>query len=223
MNQNLYISRFFSFNLKQRSAKTKLCLLALLYKKRIGWAHADTKTIDVDSYERTRRYRREESDMVLTRHERENLLSTWGIEPPIVANAVRANHKVKNQRRQTVRNLSKTTIEENMERATRTIQKLLLLRKSTNREAKRLHKQSLLATRTSSIGESESEKSSSVLKMTAPPLIDETRVQVRSFETRRKKISTRFSSTLTMMTSGSASSNNVTDCSTSFFSSSPCR
>ena len=111
----------------------------------IGWAHGEITVIDLDSYEQRRHGRRESSEMVLTRHERENLLKSWDIQPDVVASAIRSTIRVKKQRRQTVRNLRKATIEENVEKAKRALKKAFLLRRGTDEEFRKLQRQAFVA------------------------------------------------------------------------------
>lgn len=69
------------------------------------------------------------------------LRKEWGVTQSQIASAVRANIKIKNQRRTTVNNLSKSTrVEEAFENATRKVMKGLLF-KDTNKELDKLEKQ----------------------------------------------------------------------------------
>lgn len=80
--------------------------------------------------------------MILPRDVRQGMLrKEWGVTQSQIASAVRANIKIKNQRRTTVNNLSKSTrVEEAFENATRKVMKGLLL-KNTNKELDKLEKQ----------------------------------------------------------------------------------
>jgi hypothetical protein len=80
--------------------------------------------------------------MILPRDVRQSMLrKEWGITQSQIASAVRTNIKVKNQRRTTVNNLSKSSrVEEAFENATRKVMKGLLL-KNTNKELDKLEKQ----------------------------------------------------------------------------------
>jgi hypothetical protein len=83
--------------------------------------------------------------MILTRNERENLLNSWGAQPEDIIRAIRANVKVKNQRRQTVRNLNKATLEEKLEKATNSLKRALLMKRSPDKELRALQRQAFLA------------------------------------------------------------------------------
>lgn len=80
--------------------------------------------------------------MILPRDVRQSMLrKEWGVTQSQIASAVRANIKIKNQRRTTVNNLSKSSrVEEAFENATRKVMKGLLL-KNTNKEFDKLEKQ----------------------------------------------------------------------------------
>jgi hypothetical protein len=128
------------------SLDTNICLTAYLPDHlRIGWAHRDVSVVDVDSFERRRNGQRVVAEMVLTRHERENLLNTWGAQPEEITKAIRVNVKVKNQRRQTVRNLNKATIEEKLEKAKDKLKRALLMKPSPHKELQTLQRQAILA------------------------------------------------------------------------------
>lgn len=78
--------------------------------------------------------------MILPRDVRQGMLrKEWGVKQSEIASAVRNNIKVKNQRRTTVNNLSKSSkVEEAMENATRKVMKGLFLKKSTDKEVEKL-------------------------------------------------------------------------------------
>lgn len=106
----------------------------------IGWRHGDTTEICLDDYEEKRRERRQL--IVLTRAEREELLLNWGIAFEDIIDSIRANIRVKNQRRQTVTNLGKVErLEEAFESATRKIKRALLLRRRTGEKGKQWQEQ----------------------------------------------------------------------------------
>lgn len=84
--------------------------------------------------------------MVLTRDDRERLLQEWGVSWNEVLDAIRANHKAKNQRRRTVNNLGKAEkIEEVMESVARKLKRTLLIKKSTSTKVKELEQQAQIA------------------------------------------------------------------------------
>ncbi len=98
----------------------------------------------LDDYEKKRNYRRKL--IVLTRAEREELLLNWGIAFDDIIDSIRANIRVKNQRRQTVTNLGKVErLEEAFESATRKIKRALLLRRRTGEKVKQLQEQADVA------------------------------------------------------------------------------
>ena len=98
--------------------------------------------VSLEDYEKTRPPRRSNYEMILPRDVRQGMLrKEWGVSQSQIASAVRANIKVKNQRRTTVNNLSKSSrVEEAFENATRKVMKGLLL-KNTNKELDKLEKQ----------------------------------------------------------------------------------
>jgi hypothetical protein len=74
------------------------------------------------------------------------LLLNWGIAFDDIIDAIRANIRVKNQRRQTVTNLGKADrFEEALEGATRRIKRAFLLRRSTAEMVKKLQEQADVA------------------------------------------------------------------------------
>lgn len=99
----------------------------------------------LDSFEDTRRNSHRKRRIVLTRPEREELLLNWGFPFDDIIDSIRANIKVKNQRRQTITNLRVERLEEAFENATRRIKRALLLRSSTTEKAKRLQQQAEVA------------------------------------------------------------------------------
>ena len=82
----------------------------------------------------------------MTRAEREEILLNWGIAFEDIIDSIRANIRVKNQRRQTVTNLGKVErLEEAFESATRKIKRALLLRRRTGEKVKQWQEQVHLA------------------------------------------------------------------------------
>ena len=104
----------------------------------------------MDAYENSRPQRhRSVRIAILTREEREQILMSWGVSFNEIIDSIRANIKVKNQRRQTVTNLGKVErIEEAFESATRKLKRALLLRKRTGDKVKQLKERSELASHT---------------------------------------------------------------------------
>ena len=110
---------------------------------RISWEYyPDPVKLSVEEYEDTRPPRRSNYEMILPRDVRQSMLrKEWGVTQSQIASAVRTNIKIKNQRRTTVNNLSKSSrVEEAFENATRKVMKGLLL-KNTNKELDKLEKQ----------------------------------------------------------------------------------
>ena len=118
-------------------------ILCDLVFDRISWEfYPNSVKLGVEEYEDTRPPRRSNFEMILPRDVRQAMLrKEWGVTQSQIASAVRTNIKVKNQRRTTVNNLSKSTrVEEAFENATRKVMKGLLL-KNTNKEFDKLEKQ----------------------------------------------------------------------------------
>lgn len=84
--------------------------------------------------------------MILPRDVRQGMLrKEWGVSQSQIASAVRNNIKVKNQRRTTVNNLSKSSrMEEAFENATRKVMKGFLM-KNTSKELDKLQKDAKMA------------------------------------------------------------------------------
>lgn len=96
----------------------------------IGWAHGNTRFVNIDTYEHSRSHRRTQRKLVLNRQSREALLAYWDVPVNEIVEAIRGNVRVKNQRRQTVTNLGKVEkLEEAFESAARKLKKTLLLRR----------------------------------------------------------------------------------------------
>lgn len=113
----------------------------------IGWSHVDSRVVQVNHYEHSRPYRKAQLEMVLTRDEREALLGEWGFQASDIISGTRAVVKAKNQRRQTVQNLGKASVEEGIEKATRKLKKLLSLRSATKKESRNIQSQAEIASR----------------------------------------------------------------------------
>ena len=97
----------------------------------IGWQYEpDPITVQVDEFEYYRAGDRlDGTALVLTRSEREEILEDLGYTRAAIADAVRTNVKVKNNRRQTVHNLAVARLEEAAESAKRKLKRFLLGRK----------------------------------------------------------------------------------------------
>ena len=99
--------------------------------------------MSIDEYEKQRPARRSHIEMVVPRTVREQMLrKEWDIPQRMIAEAVRQNIKVKNQRRATVNNLDKADkVEEIMEVAGKKLMRGLLLKKSTAQQVAELERQ----------------------------------------------------------------------------------
>ena len=99
--------------------------------------------MNLDDYENHRPPRRIRNQMVLPRAVRHEILRReWGASNKEIAEAVRMNVKVKNQRKTTVNNLDKATkLEEAMESAGRNLMRIVTFKKSTNKQVKDLEEQ----------------------------------------------------------------------------------
>lgn len=102
----------------------------------ISWDYNIVGEISLDDYEDTRPPRRSHFEMVLPRKVRQDMLKReWDISQKEIAEAVRRNVKVKNQRKATVNNLDKATkMEEIMESAGRKFGRILTFKKSVSKQ-----------------------------------------------------------------------------------------
>jgi hypothetical protein len=107
----------------------------------IGWNYYDDRTIrlPVDEYEYYHSPCQDESDMLLSRYERESILEALGYSEKDIARVIRQNYKLKRNRRQTVNNLPVMGIEEVMETAKKSLSKILPGKKY--RSSKTLYKE----------------------------------------------------------------------------------
>mmetsp|Transcript_5800 Transcript_5800/g.10277 ORF Transcript_5800/g.10277 Transcript_5800/m.10277 type:complete len:406 (-) Transcript_5800:212-1429(-) len=80
--------------------------------------------MSINEYETKRPPRRRELAMVMTREEREEIVRNAGATKQQIAEHVRQNIKIKNQRRQTANNLSVSNVEEAVEKARRKVGKV---------------------------------------------------------------------------------------------------
>ena len=115
-----------------------------LHLNRISWDYdPNTKVLSIEEYEEQRPERRSHIEMVVPRTVRERMLrKEWDIPQRMIADAVRHNIKIKNQRRATVNNLDKADkVEEIMEAAGKKLMRGLLLKKSTAQQVAELERQ----------------------------------------------------------------------------------
>lgn len=97
--------------------------------------------LGVEDYENTRPPRRSHFEMVLPRKVRHDMLRReWDVQQREIAEAVRRNVKVKNQRKSTVNNLDKATkMEEAMESASRKLKRIITFKKPVSHQVEELN------------------------------------------------------------------------------------
>jgi len=108
----------------------------------IGWEYNPKEiALKVEKYEEKRPQRRSMQEMVLPREVRFKMLTQeWGVPRKDCANATRESLKVKNHRRQTVRNMGKVNpkMEEAMENAGKKFKRVLSFKKKTSTEVEQM-------------------------------------------------------------------------------------
>ena len=92
--------------------------------------------LPLENYEKLRGPRTPSRDLILSRFARESLLIESGVSRSEMAEAVRQNIKLKNQRRQTVTNLAMAPVEEKFEKWARSFKKLLIIDATKREKAK---------------------------------------------------------------------------------------
>ena len=94
----------------------------------IGWNYNPKRTVSVDDFEKVRLETRRLShgELVLNRLKRESILMAVGYSRAELAEAVRRNVKIKNQRRQTVHNLAVSKPEEAVEIVKRKVKNIFV-------------------------------------------------------------------------------------------------
>ena len=110
----------------------------------IAWEYNPNTTIlSIEEYEKARPVRRTQSQMILPRSVRVDMLrKEWGVSNHQIVCAVRSGVRAKNQRRTTLGNLGRTEkVEEMIEGATKKLLKTLFLRKGTSDRAHELEEQ----------------------------------------------------------------------------------
>jgi hypothetical protein len=122
--------------------------------------------------------------MVLTRDEREAILAMWGAHSHEIVSGTRALLKAKCQRRQTIQNLSKASVEEGIENATRKLKEMLLLKQSTKKQVRALQRQAETVAALSCNSQKEASKrhSSSMSSVPYPEIIDANRNSRNAFQ-----------------------------------------
>jgi hypothetical protein len=103
---------------------------------RISWEYNKVGALPVEDYEKTRPPRRSHFEMVLPRKLRQDMLKReWDVPQRQIADAVRNNVKIKNQRKATVNNLGKATkMEEALESAQRKLKRIITFKKPVSRQ-----------------------------------------------------------------------------------------
>lgn len=103
----------------------------------IGWNYYEDSTIclPVDEFEYYHGSCGDQSEMVLTRSERESILRDLGYHERDIAACIRKNYKLKKNRRQTVTNLPIMPVEEAVESAKKSLSRMLMLPKRKERSS----------------------------------------------------------------------------------------
>ncbi len=109
----------------------------------ISWEYTALDEITLEEYEQTRPPRRSHFEMVLPRKIRQNMLRReWDVSQRQIAESVRRNVKIKNQRKATVNNLGKATkAEEILESTGRKLKRLITLQPPISVQVKKLEAQ----------------------------------------------------------------------------------
>lgn len=109
----------------------------------ISWEYVALEEVSVEEYEQTRPPRRSHFEMVLPRKIRHNMLRReWEVTQREIAESVRRNVKVKNQRKATVNNLGKATkVEEILESTGRKIKRIVTFQPPISVQVKKLEAQ----------------------------------------------------------------------------------
>ena len=106
----------------------------------ISWEYNVVGEFGLDDYEESHPNKRSQMQMVIPRTLRQDMLRhEWGVSQKEMADAVRENVKVKNQRRTTVNNLGKASaMEQAMEKLGRKFKRTLTLQKPVSKQVKEL-------------------------------------------------------------------------------------
>lgn len=106
----------------------------------ISWEYNKIGEFAIDDYENTKPPRRKQMEMVIPRTVRHDMLRLeWEVSQKDIAEAVRQNVKVKNQRRTTVNNLGRASnMEAMMENVGGKLKRTFSFKKSLNKEVKDL-------------------------------------------------------------------------------------
>ena len=91
----------------------------------VGWSFHERRPQGVDAYESARfGRRRSPSELMLSRRERERILTHWGVPNAEVAQGVREKNRARMRRRQTVNNLGGQKVEEALQKAKRQVKNI---------------------------------------------------------------------------------------------------
>lgn len=109
----------------------------------ISWEYSEIAVLAIEEYENSRPARRSHFEMVLPRKVRQDMLRReWDVTQRQIAESVRQNVKVKNQRKATVNNLNKATrMEEAMESLSRKLKRLVTFQKTVSAQVRALEAQ----------------------------------------------------------------------------------
>ena len=109
----------------------------------LGWGYEREKSIEVDEYESKKSLiRKNQTQLVLSRQERESILLEWGFSVHEIVDAIRCNVRAKHQRRHSVYSLGRyDRWEEMMQKARRRLRRTILLQKPSGQRAKELSAQ----------------------------------------------------------------------------------
>jgi len=109
----------------------------------ISWEYNVIGDIDLDDYENSRPPRRLQSEMVLPRYLREDILRfEWNASRKDITESVRQNVKIKHQRRTTINNLGKAEkLEELIESVLRKLRRLMTRQKPVHKQVRDLEEQ----------------------------------------------------------------------------------
>ena len=163
------------------------------FARRIGWTHVDSRVVHVNKFEDSRPYRKGQLEMVLTRDEREAILTMWGAHSNDIVSGTRALLKAKCQRRQTIQNLNKASVEEGIEKASRKLKEMLLLKQSTKKQVRALQRQAeivaALARKSQKDPSQRQRNVSSVTSVPYPEIIDANRNTCNDFQSNLRPVS----------------------------------
>lgn len=126
-----------------------ITLTPILAVNSISWEYKSIGEVELDEYEEQRPPRRSHFEMVLPRKIRQNMLRhEWDIKQKEIAESVRRNIKIKNQRKATVSNLGKASkAEEIFESVGRKIKRIVTFQPPISKQVKILEEKANAAQR----------------------------------------------------------------------------